>query len=165
MKRLVATVLVLTALGAAPPGSASPRATATVAIFAPRGSGGADCTRVLPLPRTVQKPAVLAGAMRALLAGPTATERRRGFGGWFSARTAGLLRSVRITHGVAHVDFRDFSRRIPNASTSCGSAMLLAQLDATARQFPTVERAVYSFDGSATAFYAWLQRGVPATSR
>jgi hypothetical protein len=46
---------------------------------------------------------------------------------------------------------------IPNASSSCGSAILLAQLDATATQFPTVDRAVYSIDGDTRAFYEWLQ--------
>ena len=73
-----------------------------------------------------------------------------------------MLRSVRVAGGVAFVDFRDFSRVIPNASSSCGSRLLLAQLDRTATQFPTVKRAVYSFDGSRTAFYEWLQRPAPA---
>lgn len=170
MTRLALAAVAAAALAAAQPGAALPapgaqRATTVVSIFAPRGSVGLDCARVRPLPRTVRKPAVLTGAVRALLAGPTAAERRRGYGGWFSAKTAGLLRSVRLVRGVAYVDFRDFSRLIPNASSSCGSALLLAQLDSTARQFPSVRRAVYSFDGSATSFYAWLQRGVPSGSR
>jgi hypothetical protein len=116
---------------------------------------------VRPLERRVQAPAVLAGALRALLRGPTAAERRAGYGGWFSARTAGMLRSVSITRGVARIDFADFSRRIPNASSSCGSALLLAQLDRTAMQFPTVRRTVYSFAGDVEAFYAWLQLSPP----
>lgn len=132
-----------------------------VRIYAPRGGAGANCARVLPLRRSVRGRAVLTGTMRALLAGPTAAERRRGYGGWFSARTAGMLRSVRISAGVAYVDFRDFSRLIPNASSSCGSALLLAQLDRTARQFPTVRAAVYSFSGDRRAFYEWLQREAP----
>ena len=101
--------------------------------------------------------------MRALLRGPSVDERRQGYGGWFSRRTAGFFRSATIVRGVAAIDFRDFSRIIPNASSSCGSALLLAQLDRTALQFPTVRRAVYSFDGSARAFYEWLQRSPPAT--
>jgi hypothetical protein len=28
-------------------------------------------------------------------------------------------------------------------------------------QFPTVDRAVYSFEGDADAFYEWLQRSAP----
>lgn len=131
-----------------------------VAVFAPRGVGG-DCSRVLPLRRTVPGPQLLRGAMQALLAGPTRAERARGYGGWFSARTAGHLRSVRISGHVAYVDFRSFASHVPNASTSCGSTLLLAQLDRTATQFPTVKRAVYSFGGSRSAFYEWLQREAP----
>jgi hypothetical protein len=74
-----------------------------------------------------------------------------------------MLRSARVSAGVAYVDFRDFSRVIPNASSSCGSALLLAQLNRTAVQFPTVQRAVYSFNGSRSAFYEWLQRAAPAS--
>lgn len=96
-----------------------------------------------------------------LLAGPSAAERRRGYGGWFSVRTTRRLRSVRIRADVAFVDFRNFTRLIPNASTSCGSAMLLAQLDLTAKRFPGVRRTIYSFDGSSRTFYEWLQREPP----
>lgn len=132
-----------------------------VRIYVPHGDPGRACARVVPLKRTVRGTAVLAGAMRALLAGPTAGERSRGYGGWFSRRTAGRLRSVRIAAGVAYVDFRDFRRLIPNASSSCGSALLLAQLDRTATQFPSVRAAVYSFAGNRGAFYEWLQREAP----
>jgi spore germination protein GerM len=139
-------------------------ATARVKVFFPRGDAGPDCDRVRARRRTVRAPAVLKGAMRALLRGPTASERTRGYAGWFSRRTAGRLNGVRIGEGVAHIDFRDFRHIIPNASTSCGSALLLAQLDRTALQFPTVDRAVYSFDGSVKRFYHWLQRDPPDTS-
>jgi len=99
--------------------------------------------------------------MNALLRGPTSVERRRGYGGWFSSQTAGMLRGVRLTRSIAYIDFKDFRRIIPNASSSCGSAGLLAQLDRTATQFPTVRRAIYSFNGSRTAFYEWLQLSSP----
>lgn len=131
-----------------------------VSIYVPRGTGG-NCARVVPLKRLVASPALLRGALQALLTGPSKAERARGFGGWFSTKTAGHLRSVRITHGVAFVDFHTFARDIPNASSSCGSALLLAQLDRTAKQFPTVTRTVYSFEGSRRAFYEWLQREAP----
>lgn len=32
-------------------------------------------------------------------------------------------------------------------------------------QFPTVRRAVYSFNGSRRAFYEWLQRAEPEVNR
>jgi Sporulation and spore germination len=134
--------------------------THVVSIYAPRGVGN-DCARVLPLKRTVAAPALLRGAMQALLAGPTKAERARGYRGWFSAKTAGHLRSVRIAGGVAFIDFRNFAAHIPNASSSCGSTLLLAQLDHTAKQFTSVKRTVYSFNGSRHAFYEWLQREAP----
>jgi hypothetical protein len=131
-----------------------------VTIYAPRGTSN-NCARVLPLKRIVAVPALLKGTIQALLAGPTKSERARGYGGWFSAKTAWHLRSVRISNGVAFVDFHNFARDIPNASTSCGSALLLAQLDRTAKQFLTVKHTVYSFNGSRHAFYEWLQREAP----
>ncbi len=155
---LMAAGFVLVSSGApAPAAQPTPR---VVLIYAPRGIAG-DCAHVLPLRRLVPAPGLLTGAMRALLAGPTKAERARGYGGWFSAKTAGHLRSVRVTRGVAYVDFRTFAAHIPSASASCGSTLLLAQLDRTARQFPTVHRAIYSFDGSRRAFYEWLQREPP----
>jgi spore germination protein GerM len=160
-KALTLGVLVCTGLALASAVPSTPGArTHAVVIYAPRAVSN-NCTRVLPLQRFVPAPAVLKGAVRALLAGPTRAERTRGYGGWFSAKTAGSLRSVRIARGVAYIDFRDFSATIPNASSSCGSALLLAQLDRTVKQFPTVTRGLYSFNGSRDAFYEWLQRKAP----
>jgi hypothetical protein len=157
---LVGILLAIAAGASAAPDRPPP--TIGVQIFAPRGAPGPSCRRVFPLPREARTPAVLTGAMRALLRGPTAAERVQGYGGWFSAKTAGMLRGARVSNGVAYVDFRNFSRVIPGASSSCGSAVLLAQLDRTAMYFPTVRRAVYSFDGSVRAFYEWLQRSPPS---
>jgi hypothetical protein len=149
------------AAAAASSAGAAPSRLVTVDVFAPRGSIGSSCARVYALHRRVPAPSVLAGAMRALVAGPTTAERRRGYGGWFSVLTAGSVRSAHVARGVAYVDFRDFRRVIPNASSSCGSALLLAQLDRTAKQFPSVRRTIYSFNGSRPAFYEWLQRSAP----
>ena len=154
-----APALVALAL-ASTPASAPGGKSHAVSIFAPRGIG-ADCARVLRLKRVVTEPRLLRGAMQALLAGPTRAERARGYGGWFSAKTADHLRGVRISDGVAYIDFRSFASHIPNASTSCGSTLLLAQLDRTAGQFSAVKRAIYSFNGSRRAFYEWLQRAHP----
>ena len=155
---LLLLVAICVALALVSDATTAPRATRhVVSIYAPRGVSE-DCSRVLPLRRVVPAPALLAGAMRALLAGPTKAERARGYGGWFSAATAGHLRSARIARGVAYVDFRNLAAHIPNASSSCGSTLLLAQLDRTAKQFPSVQRTVYSFNGSRHAFYEWLQR-------
>lgn len=161
--KLLLAVSVAVSVLAFTPGSipASPNRTSTVRVYFPRGDPGIQCNRVFPVSRRVATPAVLRAAMSSLLRGPTRAERKRGYGGWFSYRTAGMLRGVRVARSVAYVDFRDFRRVIPNASSSCGSALLLAQLDRTATQFPTVRRAIYSFNGSRLAFYEWLQLSPP----
>jgi hypothetical protein len=168
MKQLIVLLVGIGAVASAAPSPQAlppPSRHADVKVFAPRGGPGLSCARVYPLPRTVTTPRVLTGAMRALLAGPTAAERRRGYGGWFSSKTANKLRAVHIRGGIGYVDFHDLRGVIPNASSSCGSALLLAQLNKTATQFPSVRRAIYSFNGDRRAFYEWLQRDAPKVTR
>jgi hypothetical protein len=43
------------------------------------------------------------------------------------------------------------------------SALLLAQLDRTAKQFPSVRRVVYSIESSRRTIYEWLQLPTPRT--
>jgi hypothetical protein len=70
------------------------------------------------------------------------------------------LRSVTLDEGGhAIVDFDDFSRIIPNTSTSTGSTLLLGELDATVFQFPNVRSVTYRFNGNCEAFWEWLQYG------
>jgi putative hemolysin len=121
-----------------------------------------ECDEIVARPRTSTVEGVLADAMTQLLAGPTDDEIAEGLGSWFSADTAGMLRAIEIDEGVARISFAaDLRTTIPNASSSCGSAGLLAQLDATATQFSTVDRAIYSLDGDVDAFYEWLQLSAP----
>ncbi len=120
-----------------------------------------DCAGVFPTTRLVQSPMVLSGAIEALVAGPTADERAAGYDSWFSDEIGWKVDSVTITDGIAHIDFTEDSPFIPNASTSCGSMGLMAQLDMTATQFSSVDRAIYSIGGDVAAFYHWLERDVP----
>ena len=141
---------------------APPAATARVEVYFTNLDMGAD-HEVFAVERTVTAPEVLHGALEELLAGPTEAEQEQGYWSWFSAETAGLLDSVRIEDGVAFVHFdTSLPQVIPNASTSAGSAALLAALDATATQFPTVDEAIYSLEGDVDAFYEWLQLMPPA---
>lgn len=142
--------------------AASAADTADVQVFFTVPDG--DCDEVAPFDRAVRTPAVLTRALRRLLAGPTAAEASE-TATLFSNATRGMLESVNLRDGVAHVDFADLRSVIPNASTSCGSAGLLAQLDATVFQFPAVIQVRYSIEGSEEAFYHWLQRDVPGASR
>jgi hypothetical protein len=122
---------------------------------------GDDCGEVIAAERQARVEGAVGDALAQQLAGPTSEETAAGLNSWFSAETEGMLTSVTIEDGLAEVDFEDFSGIIPNASTSCGSAALLAQLDETVLQFPEVDRVVYSFDGDRDAFYEWLQRSAP----
>jgi hypothetical protein len=136
--------------------AAPPETTVVQVFFTP---GDPDESPV-PFPRTVHHTqAVLRAALDALLAGPTAEEQAGGATSWFSSATAGMVLGVTLDDGDAIVDFGDLPSVIPNASTSAGSQMLLAQLDATAFQFPTVETVTYRLDGDCEAFSAWLQYG------
>lgn len=154
--------------GAAPPitttittTTAPSPATMAVTVYFHKGAAD-DPTRVVPVVRTVPRTEMVAtAAVRELLGGPTASERAAGYRSQFSAATAGLLRGVRVDGGVAYVDFHDFSRIIPSASSSFGSAALLAELDTTVKQFDSVRSTVYSFDGDIDAFYEWLQLSPP----
>jgi hypothetical protein len=144
------------------PATTTPDAkTMTVTIYLHRGPL-ADPATVVPVRRTVPRsPKIATAALTALLAGPTRAERDAGYWSHFSAATAGMLRGVRIGNGLAHADFKDFSRVIPNASSSAGSAALLAELDTTLKQFSSVKSTVYSFNGNVAAFYEWLQMSPP----
>ena len=95
---------------------------------------------------------------------------------WFTSATAGALRSVSIDSvGHAIVDFADLRTLIPNASSSAGSEMLLAELNATVFGVTAIRSVDYLIEGRCDLFWEWLQRscqtvrrpmeGSPASSR
>lgn len=141
-----------------PPEEPSPQAE-TVTIYLHSGNPN-DCAEVVPVEREVGGRPTLATGMTQLLAGPTEAEKAQGLGGWFSDATRDYLISAERDGGTALVDFKDLREVIPNASTSCGSATLLAQLDSTAKQFGA-SRTLYSINGDLNTFYSWLQITTP----
>lgn len=99
-------------------------------------------------------------ALEQLLRGPTAQPPVGDHHSWFSAETAGTLRSVAVdSTGHATVDFHDLRPLIPNASSSAGSASLLDELNSTVFQFPDIRSVEYRMDGSCARFWEWLQYG------
>lgn len=94
-----------------------------------------------------------------LLRGPTEAERAEGYSSFFSGQTADALRSLSVQNSTAYVNLRDLRAVIPNASSSCGSAALMAQIESTLMQFPEIERVIVAFDGSTQTFYDWIQIG------
>lgn len=104
--------------------------------------------------------APLRAALEEQLQGPTRAEREVGLFSFFSTDTAGMLADVHLDEaGLVTVDFADFSRTIPNASASAGSAILIGELNATVFQFPAPRAVTYRFEGDCEAFWEWLQVG------
>jgi len=117
--------------------------------------GSADCAEVQAFPRQIppnREP--IQGAFESLLAGPSAAES--GATSWFSAETADALRSVSLADGRLRVDLDDLSSVISGASSSCGSAALLAQLQATGFQFAEVNEIEFH-EGSCESFFNFSQ--------
>lgn len=134
------------------PVEAGPDASAPVRVWLTRGEA------LVAVPRPGVEPS-LRSALEALVAGPTAEERRRGLSSWFGDETRDVLRDTRVASGRAVVDFRSsLPRLIPGAGSSAGSEVLLGALDSTTFQFPGIEAVEYRLNGSCEAFWAWLQR-------
>ena len=133
--------------------SGDPATTMLVTVVYHCGEGA------VPLQRRVAKnSAVLRTSLEQLLAGPTADEAAGGFTSFFSPATASLLNGVTIhPDGSAIVDFGDLAPVIPNASSSAGSAALLAELDGTLGSITGITSAEYRINGSCEAFWNFLQ--------
>ncbi|MFA5024494.1 MAG: GerMN domain-containing protein [Patescibacteria group bacterium] len=121
-----------------------------------------ECNKVYPLDRVVPKTSAEAQtALKELFKGPTAVEKTQGYFSWFSSNTKDVLKSVKVENEIAYVDLVDLRQIIPNASTSCGSAEFLAEMETTLKQFPTIKKVVFAIDKKPTIFYEWLQIGCP----
>ena len=154
-------------LPTAPPTTAAPDITTDVLVYfvvEPKsGIDGTDfgCGLAAAVTRRVQSPEVLSGAIEALLAGPTDAEFEAGYGTVFTDEVGWKLASVTISDGTALIDFSEDSQPFNNMSASCVHLALMAQLETTATQFSTVDRAVFSVGGDIPTFYHWLERDVP----
>lgn len=127
--------------------------------------GVTDCSQVYAVHRTVPASKdVLTATLRELLAGPTAAEAAKGYGSWFSPATAEALISAKVSGTTAYVNLADIRATIPNASTSCGSASLLAQLRTTAQQAAMTPRVLFAINSQPTAFWEWLQLSCDASN-
>jgi len=108
----------------------------------------------------------LRAALEQLLRGPTAQRPAGDRHSWFSAETAGALRSAGVdSTGHATVDFHDLRPLIPNASSSAGSALLLEELNSTVFQVPEIRSVEYRMEGSCDLFWEWLQYGCQRVMR
>ncbi|MCO5309334.1 MAG: GerMN domain-containing protein [Austwickia sp.] len=147
-----------------PPGPTPTGPTMTTTVYLGK-TGDTDCSKTYPVQRTVPRTSgVTRAALIELLKGPSAQERAQGYTGWFSPATEGGLRDVRVTGGTAYVDLADLRATIPNASTSCGSAALLAELTETTTAAAHVDTVRFAIDGQPAIFWGWLERGCEDTN-
>jgi hypothetical protein len=157
---LEATVVALTMVGGISTPTTAPGET-EVTVFFHQDEELVAVTRTVPATT-----GVLRASLEQLLAGPTDAEQSAGLSSWFSEKTERMLLSVTLeANDTAVVDLGDLRSVIPNASTSAGSEILLAQLNATVFQFPTVASVEYRIEGSCDAFFEWLQRGCEVIER
>jgi spore germination protein GerM len=162
MKTFVSLLTLLVMLTASLAASQT-RQTMTVKVFFSNSkSGFDDCAKVYPVTRTIPKTqAVARAALEQLLGGPTEKERAEGYFSWFSEETKSALLGVNIKDETAYVNLKDIRQIITNASSSCGSTILMAQLDNTLKQFPTIKRAFFAIEGSPEEFYGFQQMECP----
>lgn len=104
--------------------------------------------KLAPAHRAVAVPGTVAGAVTALLAGPTSLEARAG---WTTAVPAGTaLRGVSLHGTVATVDL---SGRYAAGGGSLSMNARLAQVVFTATQFPAVGQVQFRLDGRAVTVF------------
>lgn len=122
-----------------------------------------DCSvPVYPTVRTIERTSAPAKAtLEQLFAGPTSKEKAKGFYSDFSDATKSLLISVNIKNRVAYVNLRDLTATssIGNFTTSCGGSNFFGQVERTLKQFPTIRKVFFAFEGDPSLFYDWMQIG------
>ncbi|MBI4948317.1 GerMN domain-containing protein [Candidatus Berkelbacteria bacterium] len=133
--------------------------TTTVKIYFSK-TGDTDCSKVYAINRTIPKTTMIGtAALNQLFKGPTDTEKTNGYTSLFSSKTANILNSLQVTNGVAYVNLKDIRTLIPSASSSCGSAQFIAEVESTLEQFNTVKKVVNAIDSDVEKFYEWVQIG------
>ncbi len=148
-----------------PPRSARP-GTAEVQVFFAAPSPG--CTATRPVTRSVPLPRVAEGAVRALVAGPTAEEAAQGATSAFSAATAGLVRDFALDQaGVATVELAALEGVLPRPASVCEADRIRAQLTDTLLQFDEIREVRYRVEGQEGVFERYLtpRRGAAASER
>ncbi|WP_137991856.1 Gmad2 immunoglobulin-like domain-containing protein [Streptomyces vilmorinianum] len=98
--------------------------------------------QVSPAPRTVTAPATAAGALRALLAGPSAYER--GHGRTTAIPVGTTLNSVAVRDGIATVDL---SGRYDDGGGTLSMRARIAQVVFTATRSPSIDKVRFALDG------------------
>lgn len=106
-----------------------------------------ECKRVYPIIRYVQKTEEVAKtALEELLKGPTEEEKSKGY--FTNIPMGSKLNSISIVSEGAKADF---GQTVQSGGGSCSMAGRVAQIEATLKQFPTVNSITISVDGKTGA--------------
>ncbi len=135
MRTVLLSALVAVAV-LATPAAGAPATTPAVGVYLVRHG----C--VAPVRRVAADGATLRGALDALLRGPTAVERRAGYGTAVPAGTQ--LLGVTLLNGVATVDL---SPRFGTGGDRASTPMRVAQVVDTVTQFPEARRVAFRIQG------------------
>lgn len=98
-----------------------------------------------PVTRSVNAIAPARPAIEALLKGPTAAERRRGFGPLASASEF-RIGALKISGGTARINFVS-TRRWAGWPGDLAPVRFKTAVELTLKQFPTVQRVIVSLNG------------------
>lgn len=98
-----------------------------------------------PVTRWVSAVAPARPAIEALLKGPTAAERRKGFQGLASGNTF-RIGSLKISGGTARINFVS-SRRWAGWAGDLAPVRFKTAVELTLKQFPTVKTVIVSLNG------------------
>lgn len=122
-----------------------------------------DCAaKVFPVERTIPKtPGVARATLEQLFAGPTETEKAKGFYSDFSPETKSFFLSVNIKDGSSYVNLNDptLTPVTGNFTSSCGGSNFFGQVETTLKQFPSIKRVFFAIKGDPSLFYDWMQIG------
>lgn len=119
--------------------------------------GNTVCDAVFPVLRSSPEPVKPSKVLEALFLGPTPDERAQGYRSFFSARTAGLLKHLKIASGTAYVDLHDKRGELAGTTSSCGSAEFFSQLQHTLGEYPEINRIIFAIEGVPGVFYDWME--------
>lgn len=123
-------------------------------------SGSNDCGVVYGVERIISEQGdIYQAALEQLFQGPSNAEKAQGYTSFFTSETRSILKSVKVNGFTAYVDLADIRSLIPNASSSCGSAELLSQIEETLKHDRKITKVIIAIDGNPQTFYDWVQIG------
>ena len=128
-------------VSAAPQGKVAARKEVKVYFYHDPG----EYIDLAPVTRSVNANAPARPAIEALLKGPTAAERRRGFGPLASASEF-RIGSLKISGGTARINFVS-TRRWAGWPGDLAPVRFKTAVELTLKQFPTVQRVIVSLNG------------------